>query len=221
MPRFMQIFFFIIIFIIIQSTSYSFSITYFSSAAYNTNVATMNATLGITSDYVVEDFEDNTFVSGLNITYSFHNIFPHSFNTSTTLSWDGTRNLNVVGGNYPGTNGGTTLTFDNKASSVGIGFGGIDNAGWALYVNGILLTSDFAAGFTKGSGIRVVYLRIDAGLGESIDNIYFQRSANGDYIYVDHIAFAPLATATPEPTTFLSIIIGFGVWLFQKSKKIS
>lgn len=194
----------------------AFTINYFAPTAYNSNATLMNANLGLGGSYTVEDFEDGTIVAGLGITYSYQNIFPHAFSTDVNVSWDGTRSLNVVGGNYSGTNGGTTFTFTNKASSVGLGFGGMDCNDWALYVNGILLTSDVTNGLARSSGSRIVYVRVDAGIGEQIQTVYFQRPSGGDYIYVDHVAFQSVA-AVPEPGVFCLLLLGIMIYPIRRA----
>ncbi len=76
----------------ISMPSYAFIVNHFSNSAFNSNVATMNANLGLDSSYQFEDFEDDSFAAGLTISYlSPLAGTPHQFISVPDQIWEGSQ----------------------------------------------------------------------------------------------------------------------------------
>ncbi len=206
-----------------SSSLFAFTVTGFAPSVFNTNTATMDAALGIDGSYTVEGFEDATFATGLTVTYEHPNFSSaHEFSSDTNLSWDNSNNLVVVGGNFSGRNGGATFTFDQGASSFGIGVGQMTSTGWSIIVNGNnVLVNDMileVANYVSSSS-RNGYIKVDAQNGEVINSVRIQRSAAGDRVHFDHLAFQTSSvSAVPEPSSFV-LLLSTLVFLGHRARK--
>lgn len=220
---------FLLIFLACMS-SQAFTITSFSTSAYSADLPTLNANLGLTGNYIFENFEDSTIVAGFTVTYD-DNGAGGGFDLRASSSWEGSKALAIYSDYAPYRNTNynkqPTFTFTQALSSFGIGFGGLDQAGWEIYVNGIQVVSDIKANPNWTSGSRNVYYRIDAGTGEQINTVkVFTASTSvastvSDYVTLDYLAFKVQTTSVPEPATAmlfgLAILSTVGIRFLTKS----
>ncbi len=177
-----------------------------------------DASMGI-AGYVIEDFEDTTLASGLQVqftsslgSYGPVSTLPFTFDSSmdpgtafnASLMWDGTHGL-INRPSMPltsyGNDGGWgnfDLLFSGGVSSLGFSYGQAEF--------GILISLDFGSGFTStfnsatylpGSSGRNGYLRIDAGPGETIYGVRLDNQSYDGILY-DHLAYQPVPSPTPE-----------------------
>ena len=191
-----------------------------------------DAQLGI-SGFQIEDFEDTTLISPLQIQlsggnndYSLTSTLPRTFSPTlddpnaakvfATGIWDGSlvllnRNSVPIPINY-GDNEWADLTF--------VISGGADSVGFSveqMHVNAIMTVNTTAgstqfdlsnvSNFTIGSD-RNGYLRIDAGLNESIISILIDNAgttaSDRDGFAIDHFAIH----AVPEPSAIRLLLLG-------------
>lgn len=198
-------------------------ITVFPGTDFNSNEATMNATLGITG-FTIEDFEDATLLPGLTFTAGGSTIV--TVPLSSTLAWDGS---NVLSAYFP--NGNTEVTFNfDSSSSFGIGIS--DEEGWR---NGAGVTAgDFLVSVNSGAEVnlhtfsnylqvdnsRNAYIRIDAdGSDPTITSVRFRSAALNDGIQYDHLALNVNATPIPEPNSLLLIGLGTGLFALHHRRR--
>jgi len=161
------------------------------------DLASLDAAVGITG-FVIEDFEDISLVAGLTVSG------PFAFTPQSTFAnavWDGTSyyvdQTNPVG---------LTLDVAGGALSFGLGVGDVDANATHLYVNDLDFGSINALpNWEKlGDNVRDVYIRIDAGIGETITSVRIENLVSGDGVFVDRVAFNPV----PEPGTGLLVAAG-------------
>ncbi len=222
------------------------SITGFGSASWQAP----DATLGV-SGYTIENFEDTALASGLQIRFTSPSLggygptstLPFTFDPTTddcgacgaaftsTLLWDGSKGLvnrpfvPITTYANDGGWGDVDFLFAAGAKSVGFSFGQGES--------GILISVDLGSGFvfladssshvSVGSS-RNGYLRIDAGLGETIFGVRLDnQSGNQDGLLYDHLAFSPVTRPgtgeVPEPATLLLFSAGLGVLALAKLRR--
>lgn len=189
-----------------------------------------DATLGITG-YTIEDFEDLTLASGLQISvtsgnggYGPSSTLPNTFNPFTDSThgsafqlggggaWDGTRGLINTRTNreFPYTEsaswGFVGMHFSSPAASVGFSVQQMDlNA--ELWIDGVLQGAMATLAGWSVNGQRQGYLRIDATGSDTISQITIRNGLNGDFrdgIMFDHLAFSPV----PEPASIVALGLG-------------
>lgn len=213
-------------------------VTGFSSAQWGAT----DATLGV-SGYTIEDFEDTTLASGLNVQvqspslggYGPVSTLPFTFSAAqdccgafnATLMWDGTKGLVnrpfVPIANYSNDGGWSDVSFlfAGGVSSLGFSYGQAEA--------NIIITVDLGGGqkavfnsttYVGASGGRNGYLRFDAGLGETIYGIKLDNQAgNHDGIVYDHLAFQPVPTGVPDAgSTAAALSLAFlGLAAFRRA----
>ena len=213
-----KICFTLILFLISMSFCYSFTLTAYDISAYNSNISTMNANLGIDDSYVIDDFEDDIFVDGVNITYR-RAIGYHQAHTSTE-AWNGSRTLYTAGGDYDNWNNGITFVFSEGVSSFGIGLSNLQQNGWYVEVNGSITLEDDILGMANiiYDGGRNGYLKIDAGQNEVIESVMIERTSAGDRLNFDHLAFKAGRTV-PEPGSLLLALLAISCFFVSKIRK--
>ena len=168
------------------------------------NVQTMDELLKL-NGYTIEDFEDTTLIEGLTIVYDSlseaNSVLAGDLDSRAV--WDGSKSLLTT------MNSGTDNIFKiaQGASSFGIGVGDIESSSLRLYVNDIDFgkVSDLINYNRTDDNSREIYIRIDAGPGEIIEEIRFSGLSSTDGIFYDHIG---VKDAVPEPATSLLCIIG-------------
>lgn len=190
-----------------------------------------DAAIGV-SGFTIEDFEDTTLVSGLQVQLSGgSNDFgptstlpktwdpnsnaddPNGAKVLATGIWDGThvlmnRRTAVPGGYVDGEWADTTFSVSGGASSIGFSVQNLESPNTMMTVLTNLGTTSVnlsnVANFTVG-GARNGYLRIDAAAGEVIVAVKIDN-LGGDGFAFDHLAFSPVplhATVTAfDPTTW-------------------
>lgn len=155
--------------------------------------AALDTAVGV-SGYVIEDFEDAVLAPGLSMSPA-----PALGSTYTGSIWDGV-SYTVHGTYAPG----ILFTFAGGAASVGFGIGDVDVEQVHLYVNDMDMGAINALpNFTKlGDNVRDVYIRVDAGVSESISTIRIQRDATdfNDGVFIDHLAFTAEPVANESET---------------------
>ncbi len=206
------------------SNVFAFTISYFSPSVFNgSNMTATNQALGV-SDYMFEDFDDNTLIPGLTITATVN--IPNSYmsypstrvhqgsstsgiSTSSIASWAGNQKIiypQVVANIH-------RFDFAQGISSFGIGIAEIDDIGGphAIYVNGqdTGLRVESLSGFVRTGG-RNLYVRVDAGTGEQITSFALQTTTTNtndvESLFFSHLAFKEApdvgVTSVPEANTF-------------------
>ncbi|MCP4112886.1 MAG: PEP-CTERM sorting domain-containing protein [Desulfobacteraceae bacterium] len=184
------------------SVTNAITISAFGQSAYNSDVTLMNQTLGIDDSYSVEDFEDDTLISGLNY-YKANGGSSMSLGSVNGLTWDGTSALHAGHGySYDD----ATFTFDQAITSFGISISHNNtNRDIDVYVDNVLLSGvQGLLNYTNGTNIRNGYIWINAENQESFSEIML-IGESGDLIGYDHLVFK---SAVPEPATMLLLGIG-------------
>jgi len=195
-------------------------VSFYAPGVYSTDVAAMDAALGIT-DYEIESFTDAALLDGLS--YSFINPdteqkdYLESLLSYSSLSWDDSfvlSNGNGGNNNWSATwVQGITFYFEGGITGFGTGmanaqtnFGGLHS----LQING----QDYGnledyANFTSSSG-RNGYLKINAEGNELIHSVtILSTNANADGFTFDHLAISRAASAAvPEPGTIALLALG-------------
>ncbi len=180
-----------------------------------TDVANFDSLVGI-SGGIVEDFEDNTLISGLTMSLAgVNNALPSGFRNSNSVLaknfWDGADSIVA--------NASTVATFSYApgASVFALGLGDIESD-LRVSVNGedLGLVRSLPNYERILDNAREVYIRIDLETGDNlITNVSFSNSSAGDGIFYDHLVV--LETTVPEPS---SLILGaLGIFLLLRTKK--
>ena len=220
-----------VFFLILQiglSLAYGFTINTFAGSSYNTNTTTMNATLGITG-YDIEDFENTTLLSNLNIQYntntpitSLPNIYNPVGTGFSNNTWDGTYAL-TNGLNNTWTSPfalNMTFTVVGGTKSFGIGLANFqsDVTAHRLYINGTDMGNlENLSNWTTGISVRNIYLRIDAAAAEIINSVKITCASATDGLVFDHIAIQ--SVPVPEPGTCIFLFVGLLFLNFFREKK--
>jgi len=199
---------------------------WFPATSFNSNTATMDATLGVTG-FVKDTFETTTLIPGLSIVLTgtalnaTWNSLPGLYNTTadpfaTNNAWDGPNVVTNLKNNAIGQSiRSDVITFDYApgAFSFGIGLSNFQSTSppspqfpitnHDLLINGVDVGSIEAlagANWTPGL-VRDAYLRIDATGGSVIDSVGFKNLVTGgtEGLLFDHLAVEP--AFTPEPAT--------------------
>ena len=199
--RFFTFFLFILVITIsVQAyTIYSFT----PESSYSSNIDTLNSNVG-TTGYLIENFQDSTFIAGLTVQGST------GFIDRPNGCWNGTQIL------YGSTD--TIFQYSEGTRSFGIGVGDIESD-IRLKVNGVdygLIRS--LANYNRTlDDAREVYIRIDANIGEDlITSVTFDAPGSGDWAYFDHVAID--TTQIPEPNTIICLLLINGLVWFLKLK---
>ena len=209
-----------------QAAAATYSMTSFSAASWGSS----DATLGLNSGSIVEDFEDTALVAGLKIQVTHSSVgsygptatLPNSFDpfadphgnafstypcgtAACSSLWDGTHALLNTGNNQSAFYGNSNAWGDLEFSFTG----GVTQVGFSLqqneyavdvHLNGSLFTT-----IPGGGGGRTGYFRIDSLTpitSMKLDGYY------PDAWVVDHLAFTP---AVPEPETYALMLAGLGL----------
>jgi PEP-CTERM motif len=205
--------------------------TAYAPSVYDGNVKDLNAAVGISTGYAIENFESTTLLPNLSYTIGKQTFtsLPKTFSTSQTIkvgkltltpwqkaAWDGSNILVPNVGNSP-TQLWQPITFNIAAgtTSFGIGISGVLLNTTGIYVNGMRIGNlDTLPGFQPGLG-RNAYLIINAGPGDApITSVGFGSVDPLDTRSYDHIAIKE----NPEPSTLalagMSVLclLGFGCW---------
>ncbi len=199
---------------------YSITVTSFAHTAVFTGTnasqqASMDALLGITG-YAIENFEDTTLIAG--VQFGPQGTTPSSTTGAGGLDgraiWDGSSSfLTDIG------QGEDLFLFDN-AASVGIGIGDVETD-VRMLINGVdfgLIRSLPNYNRTQDNH-REVYVRIDAGQGETINSVGFSQAVpSGDGIFYDHLAFLE-SNVVPEPSTWFMMLFASTFFVARKRNK--
>ena len=187
------------------TSAHAFSITTYGYSEYDSDTAAMDASFGI-DGLVIEDFEDDDYISGLSISTGH-------LGTNASSSWDDS------GVWLSGVQGAQNIDFEisSEASVFGIGLGQFEYYLYGtevdLYVNGSLLADNiyYQNGFSLwyAESQRNMYMVIEAAAGETIDTVTLAMTTDPTWKYdgvtFDHIAVDPV----PEPATML--LLGTGL----------
>lgn len=207
------------------------SITTFGPGSWGVS----DATLGV-AGFTIENFEDTALAAGLQVqlsggvsggfgpsptlpaTFTPGSDDPNALQAFVPGVWDGTkvlinRNLPIPVGYLDFNWGDVTFAFTGGATSVGFSVEQIDLSA-PLLINGVVVGDLQALLGTSTVTIPGVgsffgrngYIRIDAGVGELINSVTIENTANsltGDGIAFDHLAFNAAPTAASEPPVLL------------------
>lgn len=188
---------------------FAYTISVFSRFAYNADVATMDATLGLPSSFLFEDFDDSTLIPELHISSNYTG-FPNAlylgpFATGGAWTLDNALNVKPT----PVTN--PTVRFEvvnGIALTIGVGVYGDQGSSARFQINGlgpVITLSDYPNYLVQSGSAshRNGYVKIEQALGDQ--PIRFVDFFNGvsDQIFYDHIAID--YAAVPEPTTLILI----------------
>ena len=191
------------------STATAFTYTTFHKDVYDTNVARMDSTLGVTGFEVVERFEDLFLEPDLSISWDAGT--PVSALTSTRVNtswaWDGSRYLQNTEGNASNTafRRLTTFHIDQEGTlAFGVGISQLEIAStpsFTVRVNGAVLIADLTLDPNFTTNARNIYLLIESEQGEPINTVSFdQNEDNPDgRVVFDHLVY------TPKPPITVSV----------------
>ncbi len=175
-----------------------------------TTVTNLDNTVGL-NGAIIEDFEDNTLINGLSLT--FNGASPGVFTAGQGL-WDGTQAFVTNSFAVP-----TVFTYTPGADTFAVGIGDVETA-LPVEVNGqtIILDIRNISGYNRVSdNSREVYIRIDREQGDTaITEVRFAAPAS-DGIVFDHLAVFNSATV-PEPATYTMSLIALIGLAFSKRK---
>lgn len=205
----------------VAQKSEAFTINTFARGAFNSNGPILNANVGIDDRYTIENFENAAIEPELSISYlrpdsSFGG--GNDFNNNSPTAWDGNRSISIAGGSVNGFNGGVVFAFEGGASSVGFGLADIQSTGWTIAINGTRVVSNITglANIATGSNRRSGYIRIDAQGDEVINTVTIDRTARGDRLDIDRLAFAPV----PVPASIMMLLsAALGIGLLGRMRK--
>ncbi len=192
--------------LLLANDSYAALISALPASSYNADVSIMDSALGIDSSYNVEDFENDVFISGFELTYRRPNASTEHqlIEPGLPQTWDGDRILYIVGGDRISDNGGAIFTFDQGLNSFGIGLANLQLSGWYVEVNGQRLVDELLSiSGISASSERNGYLFINAEQGEVIDNVVIDRDELGDRVNFDHLALQVSSTIPIPPAIWL------------------
>jgi len=200
------------------STAWAYTITTFSDASHAPSSAVLNANLGVTG-YVIEDFEDTTFVPGFSLLFLGFSVLDFS-SSAASETWDGTRSFSFTTDSSISS---TEFSFlPQGVSSFGIGLIDMDFV-QEVEVNGSVLLPDITTDASYDSIGRNIYIRIDQDAADSAITsvILRETTAAANAYFFDHLAFVP---AVPEPATapltFLAMgIAGLIAWRSRRTKQ--
>lgn len=189
-----------------------------------------DATLGLAPNAMVEDFEDTTLMSGLQVqasasssgSYGPTGTLPQVFdpfadpngnafstypcgNASCSSLWDGTHALINTGNNQSAWYGSTSAWGDITFNFAG----GATQVGFSLHQNehdvNVYLNGDFFTTLAGGGGGRTGYFRIDvSGLSAPITSMKLDGTIYDAWV-VDHLA---VTQAVPEPGSWALMAAG-------------
>ncbi len=206
----------ILMFVLLNTNLFAYVVTDFGDTAVftgtnSTQLASLDAAVGITG-FLIEDFEDNTPISGLTISGTV--CCPSSINTTTSIdslaqassvgNWDGTRAIVITLLDE------TVFNYAPGTNSFGIGIGDIETV-TSLQVNGSTVIADMQAlSFIHRieDDQRDMYIRIDREAGDApITQVSFTISAN-DGVFFDRLAVDPVLTeaSVPEINSFFLLL---------------
>jgi len=176
-----------------QIPSYAFTSTTFSKDYYSSNTASMDSALGI-SNYNKADFEGGALPAGVSLTGASLSTVGDGEGQG---AWDGdwvivafvTSGPDTVTINVPSsTSFGIALSQFNPAM-YGTAVKVTINGNYVLYNNALTDPNFFDNGVPP---FRNMYLKIDAGTGETIESVSFEITTTPniqDGVYFDHLAY--------------------------------
>ena len=170
-----------------------------SHTTYDPDTSSMNAALGITPGYIVEDFEDSVLQPGLSIMIPGHSSFTvvHGAGVADE-KWDGDcvlQNLDET----PQDGRDVEFSFSTPVTRFGVGIGHLEQP-TEVVVNGSVLIGNITsvAGWNSGGpNVRNGYLWITASDGDLISSVLFNGADQSDTIYFDHAAWIPTPASAP------------------------
>ncbi len=213
----------IILTLTITSLAYSYTITSFAQtqlvasgvAPNTTDIANFDSLVGTTGG-IVEDFEDNTLIAGLSLTFQGNtNALPSSFRNSNSVLaknfWDGADSV-VVNASSD-----AIFSYAPGASFFAIGLGDVESD-LRIVVPGqdLGLVRSLPNYQRILDNAREVYIRIDQQSGDSaITEVRFTNGQSGDGIFYDHLV---VANATvPEPASYIFAFLALA-FLWRKNR---
>ena len=201
------------------NSAQAITLTTFSPIGFSDAIA------GITG-FQIEDFEDTTLIPGLSVEWASPNLGPVnilpdvvSIGDASYLvndAWDGISFLTNSRQGFVSLSDITSLKFSNSLTSVGIGVSNL-NFNANLLVNGSFFRSfsSFNPSPILGTGIKSIYLRIDAEAGETINSIGIAAGSGADFIVFDRLAIKSAAQppqTVPEPSNIFGLsLLGLGL----------
>lgn len=185
--------------------------TVINPTVYSSDTALMDISLGISSDYIIEDFEDTNLINGLQIAVTNSTTFRIVTGVAPAdEKWDGDSALdNKVENPTPGADvGDVEFQFSSGLLRFGIGLGHLEQNTHVI-VNGVVDLGDirsFSNFVTAGPNRRNGYLWIDATDGDLISSVKFDGPNLSDTVFYDH-----MATLQPVPSPGSGIIFMLGL----------
>lgn len=185
----------------------TFDVQVVHPSVYDPITPIMDANLGITPNWMLEDFEDTVLTGGIEVVVSGNSAF--TISDSHSVEWDGDSALHNV--DDLGNDGrDVTFTFSPPVHRLGMGVSHLEQF-TRLLVNDIdqgdvRNLSDFVMGTGRNG-----YLWVTATDGDLISTVTFDGPDESDTILIDHVAF-------PEPATALLLLIGSSAILRQRRR---
>jgi hypothetical protein len=171
----------------------------------------------------VEDFEDNTFIPGVNFSAASGVQIVTSGAYAGSVTPSGTQGL--AGNSFPDP---ITISFTNAVSSAGFFFGNDDTCCSAVFTanldifNGATLLGTISA-TANMNDFADQFLGFNTTAGETVTSMTIRYGSGSDvglYTYIDDVRFAQAPTqSVPEPFTIVGTLIG-GTAALRMRKKL-
>ena len=198
----------------------AFVIDTYGPSAYDSDTATMNATLGLTSsETVFEDFEDASLITGLTLDFSGISSTFSTIGGSVGAEdpWDGDSVLEL----YTDATGQSRMTFLIAGGTNLFGFGISDNdaRAWTVIVNDGEYVTTSLPGLDQGSGGRNGYVTIRQEIGDSLISKvdFLTDNAGNQSILFDHVA---VGESVPTPASVFLLLIGLVAMALNRTQKV-
>lgn len=195
--------------------AFAYSIYSFAPSQYNANQTTMNANLGLTNAYSIENFGSSSIMSYVHNTSSYSNSIVNG-----TYSWDTNGSLQFALNNVSDS---LVVNYSIGASAIGFGMGGVGITGQTFQINGqgTLYNYTTMSGYTLDHSNRNIYIRIEAQSGDAaITSIVFRNTGGTETDYLSHMAFSNSSVPEPYSIFFFGLAGVFMlVYRFVNNKK--